>query len=89
MLMLEAQLERGSHPDSDVAVRIAALRRQITLYRQQLRQSFDPEFVAIYAREIAEAQFELANHLDSAGPHSALRAWQGRREIQLATVPEV
>ena len=67
MLMLEVPLGAGSHSDSDVAERIAALRRQIALYRHQLRQSFDPEFVAIYAREIAEAQFELKNLLRPPG----------------------
>jgi len=74
MLMLEAPLDRGLHPHRDVEVRVAALRRQIALYRQQLRQSFDPDFTAIYAREIAEAQFELASLLDSAGPDRVLNA---------------
>jgi len=74
MLMLEAPLDRSSHPHRDVEVRVAALRRQIALYRQQLRQSFDLDFTAIYAREIAEAQFELASLLDSAGPDRVLNA---------------
>jgi len=58
----------------DVEARAAALRRQIALYRQQLRQSFDRDFTAICAREIAEAQFELASLLDSAGPDRVLNA---------------
>ena len=40
--------------------RINVLRRQLAIYRAQLRSSFDPEFVSIYAREVALAQYELA-----------------------------
>jgi hypothetical protein len=48
MFILEAPLDRGLHPHRDIEVRVAALRRQIALYRQQLRQSFNPDFTAIY-----------------------------------------
>ena len=74
MFVLEAPLERGLRSHRDVEARVAALRCQIALYRQQLRQSFDPDFTAIYAREIADAQFELASLLDSAGPNRVLNA---------------
>ena len=74
MFVLEAPLERGLHSHRDVEARVATLRRQIALYRQQLRQSFDRDFTGIYAREIAEAQFELASLIDSAGPNRILNA---------------
>jgi hypothetical protein len=41
--------------------RLNILRRQITFYRNSLRQSSDAEFAAIYTREIMDAQRELAD----------------------------
>jgi hypothetical protein len=40
--------------------RLNILRRQIAFYRQNLRQTLDKEFAAIYAREIVRAECELA-----------------------------
>ena len=46
--------------------RLNVLRRQISIYRQNLRQTFDAEFAAIYVREIVRAECELAGLLNGA-----------------------
>ncbi len=48
--------------------RLNLLRRRIALCREHLRQGFDAEFAAVYAREIREAQQELAELLKRSGP---------------------
>jgi hypothetical protein len=50
-----------------VECRLNMLRRRIALCREHLRQGFDPEFAAVYVREIAEAQRELADLLERSG----------------------
>ena len=48
--------------------RLNILRRQIAFYRQNLRQTADAEFAAIYLREIVRAQSEVAGLLDGDPP---------------------
>ena len=48
--------------------RLNILRRQIAFYRQNLRQTADAEFAAIYLREIVRAQSEVAVLLDGDPP---------------------
>jgi hypothetical protein len=48
--------------------RLNTLRRQIAFYRQNLRQSSDAEFTTIYAREIAQAESEMACLVKQARP---------------------
>ena len=71
MLMLQPNVDRDRlrylASVNGMEDRVTILRREITIYRQQLRQSFDPEFVAIYARELAAAQCELARLLGHSG----------------------
>jgi hypothetical protein len=65
MLNLQSQFEPGPSHDrfEGTESRLNILRRQIAFYRQNLRQSFDAEFAAIYAREIARAERELGDLL--------------------------
>ena len=48
--------------------RLNILRRRIAFYRQNLRQTADAEFAAIYLREIQRAQSEVAGLLDGDPP---------------------
>ena len=68
MLNTQSQGERDGQAED--GRRLNILRRRIALCREQLRQGFDAEFSAVYVREIAEAQRELAELLERAGPVS-------------------
>ena len=64
--MLE-EAEPHNH-DGNAESRLNVLRRRIALCREHLRRGFDPAFAAVYAREIADAQRELAELLERSGP---------------------
>ena len=70
MLNLLSRVEienRWTEPSEGTEDRLNVLRRQISIYRQNLRQTLDAEFAAIYVREIVRAECELAGLLDDDG----------------------
>lgn len=71
--MLSTQLSGARDRQAEESRRLNVLRRRIALCREHLRRGFDAEFSAVYVREIAEAQRELAELLERAGPVSPTR----------------
>ena len=70
MLNLLSRVELDDRTDLSRGAedRLNVLRRQIAFYRQNLRQTLDAEFAAIYVREIVRAQFEVAVLLNGDQP---------------------
>ena len=65
--------------------RLNVLRRQISIYRQNLRQTFDAEFAAIYVREIVRAECELAGLLNGDGSPCGSK---NRKQRPRVVIPE-
>jgi hypothetical protein len=70
-ILSRIELDYPADPSDGSEDRLNILRRQIAFYRQNLRQTVDREFAAIYAREILRAEGELAGLMKGGLPPPA------------------